>query len=86
FHNVRHNQGRAPGFVSSTGGGSTPGRRTAQGSGKGKNPRGPATKERPRCTYPSCHKPLGHTLATCFQKQRDERNAARARDRTETPK
>ncbi|CAM9223485.1 unnamed protein product [Pylaiella littoralis] len=45
------------------------GKRPARhGKGRGGPPR-----ERPKCTYSKCNKPLGHTIATCYQKARDEK-------------
>ena len=56
-------------------GGSGSGGRSAGGGGgsssAGHRNNGPS-RQRPRCTYSKCRKPLGHTTDRCFQKQRDE--------------
>ena len=58
-------------------------RRSASGGarvgGAGGFPRsGRSNRPRPKCTYPGCRKPMGHTTDRCLQKQRKE--AKRAKD------
>ena len=36
-------------------------------------------KERPRCTHPTCKNKVGHWLEECWTRQREERDARRAR-------
>lgn len=57
-----------------SGGSGSGGRSTGGGGGSssaGHRNNGPS-RQRPRCTYSKCRKPLGHTTDRCFQKQRDE--------------
>ena len=34
--------------------------------------------DRPKCEYPGCRKPLGHTTATCYKRIREEKVDAMA--------
>ncbi|CAB1110602.1 unnamed protein product [Ectocarpus sp. CCAP 1310/34] len=89
FEHHRQNRGRTPAFQSgsSSGGGSSSsgGKAPRHGNhrGGGGNSRRPVRKERPRCTHPTCDKPLGHTTATCFQKKREEAATERNRRRNQ---
>ncbi|CAN0482912.1 unnamed protein product, partial [Ectocarpus sp. 8 AP-2014] len=89
FDQHRQNRGRTPAFksgASSGSGSSSSGRhapRHGNSRGGGSTSRRPVQKERPRCTHPTCDKPLGHTTATCFQKKREEAATERNRRRNQ---
>ncbi|CAN0544250.1 unnamed protein product, partial [Ectocarpus sp. 12 AP-2014] len=86
---ARQNRGRTQSFRSAptSGGGpytsrSTP--RNGNNRGGGNSSR-PTPRERPRCSHPSCRKPLGHTTETCFQRKREEAQAAKNRRENNRP-
>ena len=80
----------ASGSAGSNSGGSGSGRFGSGGpksnSFKGQSPKGDKSpkgvgtdKERPRCTHPTCKSKVGHWLEECLTRQREERDARRAR-------
>eukprot|EP00904_Undaria_pinnatifida_P006108 jgi/Undpi1/2627/HiC_scaffold_13.g06006.m1 len=80
----------ASGKAGSSSGGSGSGGATSSGpkgkSFKGKSPMGDkfpkgarTDKERPKCTHPTCKSKVGHWLEECWTRQREERDARRAR-------
>ncbi|CAN0509734.1 unnamed protein product [Ectocarpus sp. 12 AP-2014] len=84
FDTARQNRGRTQSFrsaPSSGGGPSTTARSTPRnGNNRGGGSSSRSTpRERRRCSHPSCKKPLGHTTDTCFQRKREEAQAAKNR-------
>ena len=80
----------ASGKAGSSSGGSGSGGATSSGPKgkpfKGKSPMGDkfpkgarTDKERPKCTHPTCKSKVGHWLEECWTRQREERDARRAR-------
>ncbi|CAN0272820.1 unnamed protein product [Ectocarpus sp. 6 AP-2014] len=84
FDTARQNRGRTQSFRSaptSGGGPSTNGRRTPRNGnnhGGGNSSRYTPT-ERPRCSHLSSKNSLGHTTDPCFQRKREEAQAANNR-------
>ncbi|CAN0558306.1 unnamed protein product, partial [Ectocarpus sp. 12 AP-2014] len=90
FDTARQNRGRTQSFRSapaSGGGPSTTSRSTPRNGNNrgGSNSSRSTPRERPRCSHPSGKKPLGHTTETCFQRKREEAQAAKSRRENTRP-